>query len=65
MLKKIFEPKREDVAGEWRRQHEELCNLYASPYIIMVIKSRRMRWAGHVACIEKIKKCKQNFGQIT
>jgi len=52
---KVFEneicgTKREDVAGYWRRLYnEELHNLYASPNIIKVIKSRRMRWAGHVA----------------
>jgi hypothetical protein len=50
MLKRIFGPKREEVAGGWRRLHnEELHNLYTSPNVIMVIKSRRMRWAGHVA----------------
>jgi hypothetical protein len=48
--RRIFRPKREDVAGEWRRLHnEELHNLYASPNMIRVIKSRAMRWAGHVA----------------
>jgi len=50
VLRKIFESKREEVAGDWRRVHnEELHNLYASPNIIRVIKSRRMKWAGHVA----------------
>jgi hypothetical protein len=43
-------PKRDGVTGEWRRLHnEELNDLYSSPNIIRVIKSRRMRWAGHVA----------------
>jgi hypothetical protein len=47
-LRRIFEPKREDVTGEWRRLHnEELCVLYL-PNIICVIKSRRMNWAVHV-----------------
>jgi hypothetical protein len=47
----IFGPKREEVAGGCRRLHnEELHNLYASPNIIRVIKSRRMTWVGHVAC---------------
>jgi hypothetical protein len=50
VLRRIFGPKREEVAGDWRRLHnEELHNLYASSNIITVIKSRRMRWAGHVA----------------
>jgi hypothetical protein len=50
VLRRIFEPKRDGVTGEWRRLHnEELNDLYSSPNIIRVIKSRRMRWAGHVA----------------
>ena len=50
MLRRIFGPKRNEVTGEWRRLHnEELNNLYASPNIVRVIKSREMRWAGHVA----------------
>jgi hypothetical protein len=45
-----FEPKRDEVTGEWRKLHNgELHNLYSSPYIIRQIKSRRMGWAGHVA----------------
>jgi hypothetical protein len=49
VLRRIFEPKREEMIG-WRRLHnEELHNLYASQNIIRVIKSRRMRWAGHAA----------------
>jgi hypothetical protein len=49
----ISGPKREEVAGDWRRLHnEELHNFYASRGIIRVIKSRRMRWAGHVARME-------------
>ena len=43
-------PKRDEVAGEWRKLHsEELIDLYSSPNIIRAIKSRRMRWVGHVA----------------
>jgi hypothetical protein len=50
VLKRIFEPKREEMAGGWRRLHnEELHNLYISSNIIRVIKSRRMRGSGHVA----------------
>jgi len=49
-LRRIFGPRREEVTGEWRRLHnEELNDLYSSPNIVWVIKSRRMRWAGHVA----------------
>jgi hypothetical protein len=49
VLRRIFEPKLDDVAGEWRKLcNEELHNLYSFPNIIRHIKSRRMRWAGHV-----------------
>jgi hypothetical protein len=52
VLRKIFGPKRNEVVGGWRKLHnEELHNLYCSPSIIRIIKSRRMRWAGHVACM--------------
>ena len=50
MLRRIFGPKRDEVTREWRKLHnEELNVLYPSPNIVRVIKSRRMRWAGHVA----------------
>jgi len=50
LLRRVFGVKREEVAGDWRRlRNEELHNLYASLNIIRVIKSRRMRWAAHVA----------------
>jgi hypothetical protein len=50
VLRRIFGPKRDQVTGEWRRLHnQELSALYSSPNIIRVIKSRRLRWAGHVA----------------
>jgi hypothetical protein len=51
-IKWIFGPKGDEVMGEWRRLHnEELNDLYSLPNIIRVIKSRRMRWAGHIACM--------------
>jgi hypothetical protein len=50
VLKGIFGPKRDEVTGGWRKLHnEELHNLYSSPSIIRTIKSRRMRYTGHVA----------------
>jgi len=50
VLRRISGPRREEVTGEWRRLHnEELNDLYALPNIVRVTKSRRMRWAGHVA----------------
>jgi hypothetical protein len=50
VLKRIFGPKRDEVTGDWRKLHnKELHNLYSSPNIIRMNKSRRMRWAGHVA----------------
>jgi hypothetical protein len=53
VLRRIFRPKREEVAGGWRRLHnEELHNLYASKNIIRAIKSRRMRQVGHVERVE-------------
>jgi hypothetical protein len=52
VLKKIFGLKRDEVMGEWRKLHnEELHDLYPSPSIIRIIKSRRMRWVGHIALI--------------
>ena len=49
VLRRIFLPKREEVTGEWRKLHnEELNDLYCSPNIIRVIKSRIMGWAGHI-----------------
>ena len=50
VLRRIFGPKRDGVTGEWRKLHnEELNDLYCSPNIFRVIKSRIMRWAGHLA----------------
>ena len=53
VLSKLFGPKRDEVTGEWRKLHnEELNDLYSLPNIVWVVKSRRMRWAGHVALME-------------
>jgi hypothetical protein len=50
VLRRVFGPKREEVTGEWRKLHnEELNDLYSLPNIVRLVKSRRMRWAGHVA----------------
>jgi len=50
VLRRVFWPKRDEVTGEWRKLHnEELNDLYCPPNIVRLIKSRRMRWAGHVA----------------
>jgi hypothetical protein len=50
VLRRVFGPKRDETTGEWRRLHnEELNDLYSSPNNIPLIKSRRMRWTGHVA----------------
>ena len=50
VLRRVFGPKRDEVTGEWRKLYnEELRDLYSLPNIVRVVKSRRMRWAGHVA----------------
>ena len=50
VLRRILGPKRDEVTGEWRKLHnKELNELYSSPNIVWVIRSRRIRWAGHVA----------------
>jgi peptidoglycan/xylan/chitin deacetylase (PgdA/CDA1 family) len=52
VLRRIFRPKRDEVTGEWRNLHNgELHNLHLLPDIIRQIKSRRMRWVRHVACM--------------
>jgi hypothetical protein len=50
VLRRVFGPKRDEATGEWRKLHnEELSDLYSLPNIVWVVKSRKMRWAGHVA----------------
>jgi hypothetical protein len=50
VLRRTLGPKRDEVTGEWRKLHnEELHDFYSSPSIIRIIKTRRMRWGGHVA----------------
>jgi hypothetical protein len=54
VLRKIFGPKRDEVTGEWRELHKkELNDLYSTPNIFRVTKSRRISWAGHVSCMGK------------
>jgi len=50
VMRRVFGPKRNEVTGEWRKLHnEEFSDLYSLPNIVRLVKSRRMRWAGHVA----------------
>jgi len=56
VLRRIFGPKRDEVTGEWRKlSNEEFNDLYSPPNIVGMIRSRRMRWVGHVACIGEIR----------
>jgi len=58
VLSRIFGPRRDEVTREWRRLHKEgLNDLYSSPNIVRVIKSRRMRWAGRVAHMGEERAC--------
>jgi len=58
VLRRIFGPRSDEVTREWRRLHNENLNdLYSSPNIMRVIKSRRMSWAGHVARMDKERAC--------
>jgi hypothetical protein len=58
VLRRIFGPKRDEVTGEWIKLHnEELHDLYCSPAIVRMIKSRRMRWARHVARMGRGEAC--------
>ena len=53
VLRRVFGPKWDEVTGEWRKLHKELSDLYSLPNIVRVVKTKRMRWAGHVAFMEK------------
>jgi len=62
MVLRIFEPRRDELTGEWRILHnEELIDLYSSPNIVSVIKSRRMRWAGNVARMVEERGCIESW----
>jgi hypothetical protein len=66
VLRGLFGPKRDGVTWEWRKQHnEEFYDLYCSPNIVRVIKSRRVRWAGHVARMGGEERFIQDFGGET
>jgi hypothetical protein len=64
VLRRILERKRDEVAGGWRKLHnEELLELYSSPSIIRIIKSRRMRWAEHIGRMVKRNACRLLVGR--
>jgi hypothetical protein len=66
VLRRIFGPKRDEVTGQWKKLlNEELNNLYSSPNIVRVIKSRRMRWASHVVRVREGRGVYKGFGEET
>jgi hypothetical protein len=58
VLRRVFGSERDEVTGEWRKLHNEELHLYSLPNIVRVVKSRRMRWVGHVGG----ERCAQGFG---
>ena len=63
VLRRIFVPKRDEVTEDWRKLHNEKLNDVYSPNIIHVIKLRRMKWAGHIACMgERKGACRELVG---
>jgi hypothetical protein len=63
VLRRVFGPKRDEVRGEWRKLHNEKLNdMYSLPNIVRVVKSRRMRWAGHLARMGGEERCAQGVG---
>ena len=66
VLRRVFRPKRDEVTGEWRKLHnEEISDLYSLPNIVRVVKSRRMRWAGHVRGYGGGERCAHGSGRET
>jgi hypothetical protein len=65
VLRRMFGPKRDELTGEWRRLHNEELYDLCSPDIIRVTKSRRMKWAWHVARMRGEERCIQDFGGET
>ena len=65
VLRKIYEAKEDKITGEWRKLHNaELHALYSSPNIIRNLKSRRLRWAGHLVCMELTRNAYRNPGSL-
>ena len=66
VLRRIFGSTTDELTGEWRKPYnEELNDLYSSPYISGVMKSKRMRWTGHIPRMGGQKRCIQGFGGVT
>ena len=66
VLTRVFGPKMDEITGKWRKLHNgELSDLYSLPNIVRVVKSRRMKWAGHVARMGGRERCAQGSGGET